>query len=926
MPVTSETELAARRGDLSSHEDLQAVGSRLVGLLNPIIERPIFIPEQKALLSQDGGVCPGDGSRLSFDPLSPEQHTCAECGRAYEGERHHRAWIWRYHIWLTERAIHLALLDALGLFEGGATYARTILTSYAARYSTYPNRDNVLGPTRLFFSTYLESIWVVQIVIAASLVEHASREDGFDSASRERVQAMVEESASLIASYDEGWSNRQVWNNTALIAAGRWLGVPAFVRQALEGAHGILAQLEQAVSDEGRWHEGENYHFFALRAFSLAAEFLRTREIDLYNQHPAGDRLSRMYGAPLAVVLPDLTIPARGDSPYGISLLQPRFAELWEQGLRRTDDDRLESVLSAIYGAEAPDAPDVGLEEIAEVEQNRPARCLARRQLGWRALLWMRGRQPDADPDAWQVRSTLVAPSGPAVLRTAPNRYIALECEGTGLGHGHPDRLHLTLYWDGPWFVDFGTGSYVSPLLFWYRSALAHNAPLRTASGQHCGRQAWCSSFAVSDRWSWCRATAPDLLGVGTLATRTVIVGPEYVTDVVDVTAPDDVTVDLPLHPLGSLTVDEDTSAAAVSWDHGPAKSPEHGNDALQDIVEIAPPPERFTAVSGEQTFEIFLLPRERESIFAGRAPGPPTLDFGEAETLTFWVRRAPGTGRWVQVYSASPGLVESVETEGEEVRVSRGEVSETFRLHDWGVEIAEAGRGGAVTSLAGVLPEPEARPPSRYAPAVVRCALLESPPLLEQGLEPFPSDAVVWLGGSQYRRSEEEYPGEHELAAHVGLGACGSALYLAVEVRKPELVFRAADAPDPMLDNEHPDIHADGVEWFIGLAGWCGYLVLPQLEAQTVRIRPVRGTVAREDELRGEWCRTATGYRLLAVYEAGRPLVMGERFAVNTVINEMRPERERRAGQLALAGGGGWVYLRGDRESPDGAAIAEVS
>ncbi len=921
MPITTAAELTARRADISSHADLRALGTRLVGLLEPVVQRPIVIPEYKALLSKDGGVCTDDGSRLSFDPLSPQHHTCGTCGRVYQGERHHRAWIWRYHIWLTERAIQLALLDTLGLFEGAAAHARHILTSYAERYRTYPNRDNVLGPTRLFFSTYLESIWLAQVVIAASLVEQASGGGDLDGAWRESVREMVEESAAIIASFDEGWSNRQVWNNTALVAAGRWLGVRALVQEAVEGNHGLIAQLERAVSEEGRWHEGENYHFFALRGFALAAELLRTEGIDLYQRKTSGDRLARMYSSPLAVVLPDLTLPARGDSPYGVSLLQPRFAELWEQGLNRTGDDRLESILCAIYRAEAPNAPDVGLEEIAEVEQNRPASRVSRRQLGWRALSWMRARHPDADEAGWQTRSALVAPPGPAVLRPSQNCYVALEGGGTGFGHGHPDRLHLTLYWDVPWFADLGTGSYVSPSLFWYRSALAHNAPLKANDGQHRGAHAWCSSFALSDRWGWCRATAADLFGVGTLARRAVIVGSEYVLDVVDVTAPEDVIVDLPLHPLGSLTMD---GGASVTNGSEATVSAAGGYNAVGGMTELSRHPERLTAARGDETLEIHLAPRDAESIFVGRGLGPPTLDFGESEALTFYVRRASGSGRWVQVYTTSPASVEKVEVAGEEVRVICGGVAQTFRLDESGVEITEP--GGIVTSLGGALAEPEPHEQLRYAPPIVRCALLEGPPLLEEGLEPFPSDAVVWLGAAQYRRSEEEYPGEQELAAHVGLGAFGSALYFAVEVRKPDLVFRAADAPDPMLDNENPDIHADGVQLFIGLAGWSGYLVLPQTGAQKVRVRPVGGTVDRGEELSGEWCRTSGGYRVLAVYEAGEHFVTGERFAVNVVVNEMKPDRERRAGQLALAGGGGWVYLKGDRESPDVAAIAEVS
>ena len=47
-----------------------------------------------------------------------------------------------------------------------------------------------------------------------------------------------------------------------------------------------------------------------------------------------------------------------------------------------------------------------------------------------------------------------------------------------GGGHGHPDRLHLTLHAGGVhWLADPGTGSYVTPDLLWYRSTLAHNAP-----------------------------------------------------------------------------------------------------------------------------------------------------------------------------------------------------------------------------------------------------------------------------------------------------------------------------------------------------------------------------------------------------------------------------------------------------------------
>ena len=142
------------------------------------------------------------------------------------------------------------------------------------------------------------------------------------------------------------------------------------------------------------WYEGENYHFFALRGFLLAAELLRGIGVDLYGSDGPHDRLSDMFVAPIRTLLPDLTLPARGDSPFGVSLLQPRFAELWEVGWARTANPPLESLLASLYSADLPDRGDHGFEELAEQEQNRPASRLQRGLLGWKSLLLMNVAEP----------------------------------------------------------------------------------------------------------------------------------------------------------------------------------------------------------------------------------------------------------------------------------------------------------------------------------------------------------------------------------------------------------------------------------------------------------------------------------------------------------------------------------------------------
>ena len=139
---------------------LRATGERLDRRLEPLRAEPLSLPAEKPLLSRDGGVCPNDGVRLMFHPLRREAHQCPTCGDLQRGPSHDRAWSWRFHIWHTERAIHAAVLQALGFNDDGFDLATAILRAYVDRYATYPNRDNVLGPSRMFFSTYLESIWV----------------------------------------------------------------------------------------------------------------------------------------------------------------------------------------------------------------------------------------------------------------------------------------------------------------------------------------------------------------------------------------------------------------------------------------------------------------------------------------------------------------------------------------------------------------------------------------------------------------------------------------------------------------------------------------------------------------------------------------------------------------------------------------------
>jgi hypothetical protein len=180
-------------------------------------------------------------------------------------------------------------------------------------------------------------------------------------------------------------------------------------------------------------------------------------------------------------------------------------------------------------------------------------------------------------------------------------------------------------------------------------------------------------------------------------------------------------------------------------------------------------------------------------------------------------------------------------------------------------------------------------------------------------------------LRAEHYRRSELAYLHGKSIRARAAVVGTPTAIEFAVAVEKRDLVFRRSDARDPELDNERPDVHSDGVQCYFGRDGWVGCLAIPDPDSRTARTTVLGihsgGVVA----VSGTWTLTEGGYAMVVRFELSRPLERGERFPVNLVINEMYSDRERRAGQLVLSGGEGWVYLRGDRESPENALVVEV-
>jgi hypothetical protein len=901
--VLTADELEQRRSEIEAAPELSALLQRLVERAGPSIERMPPVPQAKALLTADGGVCPDDGIRLEFDPWSPEAHRCPYCGKRFTGERQDRAWAHYQHLWLAERAAHLATIAVLASHGAAAKRANQLLQAYRG-YLDYPNRDNVLGPSRLFFSTYLESIWIGNYLAAAMLL----REGGLlDDATAEVVALVADEAANLIGEFDEGLSNRQTWHNAALASIAVWFEDEALASRAIEGGSGIVAHLLHGFGEDGMWYEGDNYHLFALRGQLLALWWARQAGVDLLADPRLAGRLGRALRAPAVTALPDFTFPARKDSRFGVSLAQPMYLELWEIGLARvggSEQGELWSWLRQLYRAPAPKAQtfDSYLHEAGEPV---PGPTRSRSDLSWWALLEMVSSLP-AETPPWSPGSVFIEGQGLAVLRRG-DRYASLEAGGYGGGHGHPDRLNLVVHSHGEyWLPDFGTGSYVARDLFWYRSSLAHNAPRLDGVSQSPG-DAFCDNFEQRGDWVWVRAHYGDLV-------RILVSGPAYLLDVVELATGDDHVLELPWHLSGRVEVEP-----AGNW--VPAELRDEFVSAVERFVPASGAPVVLRSRAEKATMSVHLA--SEAELLRALGPGAP----GTTEPVPFYLLRARGRKlRLVSALESTSGqpLLRTVRagTAAIEVETTAGVDRHLATVEGWEVQTPEAS-----LRLAG-----NRRAQAPFVPLVLKDRPLIShglalqildPPALDGTLDGFePGEPLELDHEDQYRRSEQPYAGPEEFSARATINWNDEALFLAVDVVKPEIISHDPQAPPLRLDNEPDEIHGDGIQVYLSLPEddlVIGLLIVPSTEGGALIVRGVSGTAGSPEMVRGSWQATDSGYRITAAVSppawAGRR--PGETVGFDLLVNEMQSDRLRRAGQLVWSGGGGWVWLRGDRQDP---------
>ena len=408
---------------------------------------------------------------------------------------------------------------------------------------------------------------------------------------------------------------------------------------------------------------------------------------------------------------------------------------------------------------------------------------------------------------------------------------------------------------------------------------------------------ATCDYFDLSGDWSWVSGWFGE-------TSRALVAGPDHLLDIVEMTSGERRLLELPWHLAGEWKV-----VSPGRWEPSTLES-----EFVTDVTRFVPDGDAAVEVvarSGTATLSLAIL--GAGELVRATGPGVPG-----SPPAAFLVARA--TGHMVRLVTAivRGDQPPRLSREGDVVTVQVGGNTWTHQPTMQGRQVEG---GSTVVKLGGHLATGD-RPASAdmhsASEAFAEAIALPEPPgdVSLTGVEPMLLDRE-----DQYRRSEEPWTGDGSFTASCWAAWSEHALSLTIDVVKPDVWFRPADAPPLLFDNEPDDIHSDGVQAYMqpfSDGPVYGFLVVPEGDG-SLRVRGAGGTDGAPGMVEGSWERTGEGYRIdleihLPEWEEVMP---GAVIGFDLIVNEMRPGRQRRAGQLVWSGDGGWLWLRGDRHEP---------
>jgi hypothetical protein len=448
--------------------------------------------------------CADDGTDLR--PVSLAEHECPKCKKRYSDERTVAAYRCRLHYRLENTALQLAWGYAYSNDERFSAGVRRILLHLADAYKEYPARVDRWGRSgwfaplggRRYVQSLDEAVGIIDLAKAYDLTRAAKC---WTPAEAKHVEEdFFRATAETLLWFNQGINNHQTWYDAGLMAIASVLADAALVDKVLTMRGGFHDQLERSFGDDGLWYEGSMaYQNYALQALVQTVDAGRKLGLPLHES----PRFKLLLDSSLRVAYPDGTYPAINDSdPGSFRSFQWSYEWAWRtygdaryaQAAAWGDSKKLATLLGPNAKSELPletnsiDLPDVGLSILR------------------------------AGKDAEQA-------------------CVFLDYGEHGGGHGHNDKLNITLFAGGrEWLLDPGRLSYShKEYKTWVKHTVAHNTVVVDERDQRptAGKLLW---MKVDDQGTSCAAECRTAYS-GVVLRRSLRLTSKLLVDLYDVEA-----------------------------------------------------------------------------------------------------------------------------------------------------------------------------------------------------------------------------------------------------------------------------------------------------------------------------------------------------------------------------------------------------
>ncbi|MGI8905663.1 MAG: heparinase II/III domain-containing protein [Candidatus Sumerlaeaceae bacterium] len=393
---------------------------------------------------------PPDPPRILTDLTSTTQFACPACGRQYSGPKIEGAFRAVEHSWLTRACLDLALAGAIEQRADYRAKAADILLKYA---DAYPGRHTGALQGGIFYQSLDESVSFITLAQAYDLIADTG---ALTDAQKQHIERdLFWEGTEGLVKMGLG-GNWGSWHLSAVGVVGVATRHQRFIDYAIAG---FKSQIDRQLGDDGLWPESvHTYHFYPMRGFLHLAEACANVGIDLYNwQARPGKGLRAMFTAPLRYMYPNFQLPAINDGWFRSYLP----LDIYQIGYNRYKLPELGwavQQLRALGDAAKTLSPDV-VDAWSLVHDIVPTQV---------------------EPPGFGASNFPVL--GIACLRQ-PSKRGSPELDtmmtfdyGPFLSHGQSDKMGIT-YFAGNQLLcaDYGTCSYGSKLMPYYKSTQSHN-------------------------------------------------------------------------------------------------------------------------------------------------------------------------------------------------------------------------------------------------------------------------------------------------------------------------------------------------------------------------------------------------------------------------------------------------------------------